>query len=114
MTKDEVIELVRQYSNDTIFLSFIDHSHPAYVKLLAAGDKIAPFLLERLKDSIGQDRGINMDRDNCPWLTIDLLSELTNCLDTFPEQDAGNLIKLRDFILKWGEDQKLITESRLG
>jgi hypothetical protein len=111
MDKQEFMDLVKQYSNDCVVLSFIKHDHPAYVKLLAAGQDIVPWLLERLRDSIGHDRGDYMDYDNCPWLTIALLGEITDgkCFDGFPDDDAGKLVKIRDFILAWGLKNKLIT-----
>lgn len=107
MTKQEFLDLVKQYSNDTIFLSFTERKHPAYVELLAQGQEIVPWLLERLGDSIGRDRGDYMDHDNDPWLAISLLSEITHqaCFDNFPEEHAGKLVEVRNHILNWGLKQ---------
>lgn len=106
--KEEFMELVKQYSNETIYLSFIERKHPAYVSLLAAGQEIVPWLLERLEDSIGHDRGNDMDHDNCPWLAISLLGEITAgvCWDGCPSEHAGRLNEVRSHLLKWGEALK--------
>ena len=111
MTKKEFLELYSQYCADTLVLSFIKLDHPAYIKLAQAGDHIIPWVLQRLKDSIGHDHGDAMDRDNSPWLSISLLCDLTNeeCLNELPEDGAGNLLVLRPHLLKWGEAQGLIT-----
>jgi hypothetical protein len=107
MNKEEVVALIKQYSNDTLTLSFTKHDHPAYIKLKAAGDTILSSLLGALKDSIGHDSGDDMDWDNDPWVVISLIGELSNgdCLDTFPEDNAGMLDELRKHILKWGENK---------
>lgn len=107
MNKSEFLELVKQYSNETLFLSFTKRDHPAYIKLLTAGEEITPWLLERLKDSIGHDHGDEMDLDNDPWLSIHLLGEITAgvCWDGFPSEHAGKLNEVRNFLLKYGENK---------
>jgi hypothetical protein len=107
MNREEVIELVKQYSNETLFMSFTKHDHSAYVKLKAAGSEIIPFLLERLKDTQGRTYGEAFDPDNNPWLLIGLLGEATDgeCLATFPEQFAGILKNVTEHILQWGENK---------
>ena len=111
MNKEEVALLVKQYSNDTSCLSFIKREHPAYEQLVAAGKEILPFLLERLKDSIGHDDGDSMDNDNFPWLILSLIGEITvnNCWLGLPNKSRGKLKEVRNFLLKWGESQGLIT-----
>jgi hypothetical protein len=110
MTKEDFLQLVKQYSNETVFLSFTKRDHPAFIKLLAEGPSILPWLLERLKDSIGHDgpdHGGEIDLDNCPWLSTHLIGELSTstCWGDFPEEHAGKLVKIRDHLLKWGETQ---------
>jgi hypothetical protein len=107
MNKEEVCLLIKEYSNETMFLSFVQHDHPAYVKLKTAGDTILPFLLERLQDSTGHDEGTKLDLDNDPWAIMSLIGELSNgdCLEAFPENNAGILNKLRKHILEWGENK---------
>jgi len=104
MNKKEVIELVKQYSNDTSFLSFIKHDHPSYIKLKAAGPEIIPHLLNRLEERIHNSLWDEGNFDNDPWLLISLLSELSDgaCLETFPEDDAGKLDQLMQHIIAWG------------
>jgi hypothetical protein len=108
LLKEEFLECVKQYSNETSVLSYTDREHPAYVKLLAAGQDIIPWLLEKLSDSIGHDSGDDMDWDNDPWLTISLLGELSTgiCWDGCPSEHAGKLDKVRTHLLKWGESLK--------
>jgi len=110
MNKEEVIQLVKQHSEDTVFLSFTKVNHPAYLALEAAGPEIIPFLLERLQDSIGHDTGKAMDVSNNPWLSIHLINVLSNgtCLAKMPSEYAGRLDQVRNFILEWGRDQNLI------
>lgn len=111
MNKEEVVELVKQYSSETGHFSFSQTKHPAYVKLKAAGADIIPFLLERLRDSVGHDYGKRMDHDNSPWLSLDIIQELTNgeCFQGFPEKHAGMLDQVRKFVLKWGKTRGLLT-----
>ena len=103
MNKEEVIELVKQYSNETVILSFTKHDHPAYVKLKAAGPEIIPHLMDRLVDAWKHKTPGQIDVDNDPWLLISLLSELSDgaCLETFPEDDAGKLDQLMQHIISW-------------
>lgn len=102
MTHFELTGLIKQYSNDTAMLSFHKKDHPAYIKLLAAGEEIVPMLLDQLKLTIGRDSGSRMDRDNSPWLLIMLLDKLTDCMRDFPKEDAGNLDKIRNHIIACG------------
>jgi hypothetical protein len=110
MDKEEFLALVKQYSNETTFLSFTDYGHPAFIKLLSVGYEIIPWLLGRLQDSVGHDHGDTMDRDNCPWLTIALLAKITDgeCLMSLPEEHAGKLDEVRGNILQWGRQHKLL------
>jgi|SRR5208282_2158824 len=104
MNKAEVVELIRQYSNETTFISFVKHDHPAFVKLKAAGPEIIPHLLDRLADSWKFKKPGEIDQDNNPWLLISLLGELSDgaCTEDFPEDDAGKLEKLMKHIIAWG------------
>jgi hypothetical protein len=110
MTKEELLSLYKQWSNDTMFLSYHKIDHPAYIELKNAGQAIIPFILERLKDSIDHDGGFKMDRDNCPWLSTCLLGDITNgeCFSDFPEKHSGRLNEIRSHLLKWGKDKGLI------
>ena len=105
MNKKEFVALVKQYSNDNKFSSFHKEDHPAYLKLLAAGIDIMPMLLEKLQASIGHDKGDTIDNDNDPHLLIHLISRITNaeCWEKFPGKYAGQLDKLRTFLIKWGK-----------
>ena len=105
MNKEEVHALIKQWSHETCFLSYHDRKHPAYQELVAAGPDIVPFLLERLQDSIGHDKGEKFDHDNSPWISVCVIGEITNhaSTKTFPREHAGQLEKLREHILKWGE-----------
>jgi hypothetical protein len=108
MNKEEVAELIKQYSHDTMFLSSSAvEDHPAYVQLKTAGHEIIPFLLERLADSIGHDRGDTFDMDNSPRASMALLCDITNgeCLVGFQHEYAGMLDKLRAHILQWGKSK---------
>ncbi len=109
MNKEEVVELIKQYSNETTFLSFTKHDHPAFIKLKAAGPEIIPVLLNRLEERIHNslwDEG-NFDHDCDPWLLIAMIGELSDgdCLATFPEDDAGKLDELTRHILQWGQNK---------
>lgn len=110
MTREEFLALIKQYSNETSVFSFTKTNHPAYCTLRAEGTAIVPWLLERLKHSIGRDRGEKMDIDNCPWLSLDLLRDITygECLKGFPEKHAGMLNPLRKYVLKWGKDNNYL------
>lgn len=91
-------------------LSFLKQDHPAYIKLIHATSEAIPWALERLKATIGHDRGEAMDHENNPWLllrVIDLLAKGSAIAD-FPYEDAGKLDKLRAYCLKWGESQGFI------
>ena len=109
MTKDQFLNLHKQYCVDTAGLSYIRRDCPAYIKLLTAGAKCIPWALERLQDSIGHDYG-NIDDLNSPWLSTDLLYKYTDgaCLMNMPEQYAGKLDKVRGTILAWGKTGGLI------
>ena len=101
MTKEECYALIKKHSNETIFLSYHPTDIASYKELLAGGNEIIPFVLERLKDSIGHDRGNAMNWDNCSWLAISLLTEFTNgaCLDGFPHEYSGQLVRLREYVI---------------
>ena len=103
MTHERFLHLVKLWSNETAALSIHNRKHPAYKELLAEGEKIIPWLFERLQHSIGRDRGKTFDHDNSPWLSVCLLGELTKALKTFPAKHAGNLDKLREHYLEWGK-----------
>ena len=107
MTRDECYALIKQYSNDTLTSSFIQTDHSAFRALLAGGEEIIPFVLERLKNSVGRDSGDTMDYDNDPWLTISVLTEITNgaCVKDFPEEYYGMLDHLREYVIKKMETQ---------
>jgi hypothetical protein len=104
MNKEEVVELIKQYSNETTFLSFTKHDHPAFIKLKAAGSEIIPHLLDRLADAWKFKTPGQIDRDNDPWLLICLLGELTDgaCTEDFPENNAGKIDELMKHIIAWG------------
>ncbi len=106
MNEEEVTELVKQYSNDTIYLSFTKHDHPAYVKLKAAGPEIIHYLLPLLKENEDLQYG-TVIADINPWVIISLLSEITDgdCLATFPEDHAGILNLLIKHIMQWDENK---------
>lgn len=110
ITKEEFHCLIKQWCQDTMFQSYIDTKHPAYIKALQGGEEVIPWALERLKDSIGHDHGEDMDLDNSPWFNISLLSDLTNgeCLATMPHEYAGMLLEIRCHILKWGKTKGFI------
>ena len=112
LSKEEFLTLVARYSHETVFLSYHDYNHPAYLKLKEAGTDIVPWLLERLRDSIGHDAGDAMDYDNDPWLCICLLGELTDCMKNFPEKYAGRLNRLRAHILLWDDKQRANKNAR--
>jgi hypothetical protein len=110
MTKEEFIALVKEYSNRNIVMSFHQEKDPAYIKMLDAGKEVIPWALERLKDSIGNDRESDMDHGNSPWLTIHLIGQITNkeCYKSFPKKHAGKLDMLRKYVLKWGKAEGYI------
>jgi hypothetical protein len=108
MTKEEFYELIKQWSHETCFSSSHDTDHPAYIKALQAGEEVIPWALQRLKDSIGHDRGDAMDHDNSPWFTVCLLGDITDCLDDLPLKYAGMLGEIREHILQWGHDKNYI------
>jgi|SRR5580704_15046842 hypothetical protein len=111
MIKEEFLQLCKEYCNDTIVLSFITRDHPVYQKLVEAGPDIIPWVLERLKDSIGHDHGDQMDYDNNPWLSTHLLGDLTDgkCFGGMPREYAGRLREVRSYLLSWGQSRGLIT-----
>lgn len=101
MNREEVYSLIKEYSNDTVTLSFTATDHSVYKQLLTGGQEIVPFLLDRLADV-----GSQFDIDNDPWLVVSLLVEYSNgaCLEGFPDEHAGMLEHIRAHILKWGEN----------
>lgn len=107
MNKEEVHALIKKYSNDTLHYSYTATDQPAYKQLVNGGIAILPFLLGRLKDSAAT----NFDQDNDPWLLISLIGRISNeaCLEGFSERHAGDLIELRNHVLKWGEN--LLSDS---
>ena len=50
MTKEEYRQHMRQYSRDTMVMSFVVTKHDDYQALKAAGKEIIPWLLEDLLD----------------------------------------------------------------
>ena len=110
MTKDELLQLFKQFSHDNCFLSYHNYKDPSYLKLVDAGPDILPMVLERLQDSIGHDSGDAFDHDNSPWLSVMLCGELSKgeCTKEFPREHAGRLDKLRTHILQWGRSKGLI------
>src|ERR1700722_20083994 len=98
MNKEEFIELIKQYSLDTMFLSFLKRDHPAYINLVNAGSEAIPFALERLEASIGHDHDSQMIMTNNIWLLLDLLWHYTDhkCCEGYPIKDAGKMDKRRD------------------
>jgi hypothetical protein len=113
MNKEEFVELVKQYSYETSFMSYVDRTNQHYQKLVQAGPEAIPWALERLKDSMGRDTGDKMDHDNSPWVLLDILSILTNgeCPGEIPQQFYGMLVEIRNYYLAWGEAQGLIKLS---
>lgn len=105
MNREEVHALIKQWSHETCFLSFHDRKHPAYRALVAAGEEVVPFILERLQDSIGHDSGDDMDHDNSPWISVCVIGDITKHASTkdFPREHAGCLDELRKHILDWGK-----------
>lgn len=110
MDQAEFNALVKEYSVDCCVLSFLKQDHPALVKILAEGPVVIPWALQRLKDSIGHDRGDSFDMSNDPWLNCHIIGVLSNheCTKAFPQKYAGRLDKLRAHILRWGVTQGLI------
>lgn len=110
MTREEFITFVTQYCNDTSFLSFTKRDHPAYIELMKAPPEAITWALEKLKDTIGHDRGVSYDPSNSPWLLMDVLNALTKgqCVKYFPHKYAGQLDRLRTHHLAWGVSQGLI------
>ena len=97
MNKDKFLELYKQYSRETVLLSFLHQKHPAYVELLSAGEDIVPWLFERLKDFSNETF---IDQENDPWLSINLIHNLA------PEywygwntDNNGQLTKILAFLL---------------
>jgi len=78
MNKEEFLKLHGEYCKDTCGLSFEKRNHSNYVALVNAGEQVIPWLLERLRDSIGHDEGDTFDAKNSPWFSTSLLCELTN------------------------------------
>lgn len=105
MNREEVYALIKQYSNETAHYSYTATDHPTHRLLTAAGKDILPFLLERLRDSVGRERGENFDPDNDPHLLIDLIGKASDerCYEGFTASDAGYMDDLRAHILRWGE-----------
>lgn len=93
-----------------MFLSFLKQDHQAYIKLIHATPKIIPWALQRLEATIGHDKGEAMSCENDPWLLLRVIDILAkgHALANFPYEDSGQLDKLRDYCLKWGESQGLI------
>jgi hypothetical protein len=111
MNKEKFLQLHKQYSLDTAFLSFTKTDHPAYVELSVLKNEWGIiWALERLKDSIGHDRGDDYDSSNDPWLSIALLGEYTDgvCWKEFPEKYAGMLNELRAHLLQWSKNENYI------
>jgi hypothetical protein len=107
MIKEEFVELIKQYSYETSFMSYVDRTNKHYQKLIQAGPEAIPWALERLKDSVGRDEGELMDPDNDPWMLLDIISTLTNgeCPGEIPHQFYGMLTKIREYYLDWGKAQ---------
>lgn len=103
MDYQKFLHLHQDYSASTSFLSYIKNRHPSYQELLQAGPQIVPWLLQRLQETIGHDTGKAYDHTNSPWLSISLLSQLIpEALTDMPEEYAGYLDKVRQFILERG------------
>jgi hypothetical protein len=62
MEKQEFIDLVKQYSNDTACLSFTKRDHPAFISLMKADKEIIPIALGRLQERAN----CKFDIDNSP------------------------------------------------
>lgn len=103
MTKEEFFELLKQYSNETRYLSFVKTDHSAMMSMVAAGPKALPWALESLRNSIGHDSGDDMDWDNCPHASLYVIGMLSHseCYDGLPEEYVGKVAKLREFVLNW-------------
>jgi hypothetical protein len=114
MDKERFLDLHKQYSLDTVFLSSIEPDHPAYVELFNAGPDIIPWLLERLQNTIGHDEGDTFDSANCIHLSTCLIGQLTHgrCWEGYPEELAGVVSQGREHILNWGRREGLLVAAQ--
>lgn len=114
MTKEEFIELTKEYSRETIFYSFIKQDHPAFIKLMAGESEIIPWALERLMETIGHDRGDAFKQDNDPWLLFSVLWNVVCPIPKLPKEHAGRLSKIREYWLEWGVDNGYFSNLKLS
>lgn len=107
MTKEELDELVKRYSNETAYLSYLKEDHLAYVGLINAEPKIE-WLVDKLQAY--KDSGYKFDEDTDPWLLIRVCAiwSCRDCLEGFPEESAGQLEKLVEWILNWAEMKEAV------
>lgn len=110
MNKERFLELYKTWSSETAVYSTHQVHHPAYLELKSAGNEIVPWMLSRLQDTVGRDVGDKIDHDNSPWLSICLLHDIVGdeCFKEFSYKHAGNLVKIRKHLLKWGKEKKFI------
>ena len=116
MNRERFVDLVKQYSNDTLFRSGLNTDHRAYIELMEAGEETIPWALERLQDSVGHDRDESMDLDNDPWLLLNLIVEMTygKCLVGHDlTKLAGNLEELRKACLEWASSEMFPSRKTL-
>jgi hypothetical protein len=125
MNKDKFLQLHKQHSLETCYMSFTDTNHPAYIELATLKNEYGiVWALERLKDSIGHDTDwrpnvigeytnnicSSYDPNNNPWLSIALLGKYTDgvCWKGFSDEHAGMLNEIRAHLINWGKNQNFI------
>jgi hypothetical protein len=84
-----------QWQADTQFLSDAGRivNHPAFQQIIALGKDVVPYLLRDLQAR--------------PSLWVWALPEIT-CENPVPASDAGNIRKMSDAWLKWGQSQGIL------
>ena len=67
--------------------------HPAYQQIIGMGPKALPFIL----------RALEKDIDHWFWALQAITGE-----DTVPQEDMGDMAKMREIWLAWGRERGLL------
>jgi hypothetical protein len=105
MNKKQFIELVRQYSQDTAYLSCPNTKHLVYQELMQAPEAAVIWALELLRESIDPEVIYS------PWFLFELLDHFIGQEygPKLSEEHYGMLDEIRAAWLQWGVSNRYIT-----